>query len=221
MKLLENVLELIAPYDCVACGEEGALLCSKCGLDAFEAIPSRCYRCKKVTEDFSVCRECRKINRLSYVWVCTEYSGVAKKIIYALKFQSARSAATVIAQQMSERLPHLPNDVVVTHIPTATKRRRQRGFDHAGQIAAQLARITDLDYKPLLLRVTQTRQVGASRDVRRNQLNDAFTARSSVVGQVVLLVDDIVTTGATLESAAVELKQAGAKRVYAVTFAQK
>lgn len=222
MKIIEGLLNLIAPHDCLVCKKEGVLLCEACVVQTCLPIPERCYRCKKHSSDYAVCQTCRKSSSLHHVWARMEYNNVAKQLIHKLKFQSARSAATIMAEMMYEVLPILPSGTTVSYIPTATIRKRQRGFDHAKLIATELAEILGLRASALLVRSGQTRQLGSNREQRLKQLQGAFIARSNnVAGACVVLVDDIVTTGASLESAAAELKKQGAKKVYAITFAQK
>ena len=98
-----------------------------------------------------------------------------------------------------------------------------RGYDHAALLARELARHTELTTMPVLRRVGQTRQVGATRSQRLKQLEGAFYVRrpEEIQGKKILLVDDLVTTGATLEAAARCLRLAGARTVSAVVFAQK
>lgn len=222
MKLIERFLDVIAPYNCVGCGLEGSLLCQNCQLEQCEFIPPRCYRCKKLTQDFATCEKCRSTSNLRHLWVRTEYSDAAKKLIYQMKFKSARDGAKEIAVLMDEALPILPKDTIVVHVPTVGQRRRQRGFDHAEYIAHEFTKRRQLNHQKLLGRQGNQRQVGASREVRLKQLEEAFYVRKAVTkGYHVLLVDDIVTTGGTLEAAAKTLKQSGAVQVDAVVFAQK
>jgi ComF family protein len=128
-----------------------------------------------------------------------------------------------MAQYMSETLPSFDKSVFIVHVPTATARIRQRGYDQAELIAKNLARTRKLKYSPVLARLGQTRQVGAKRSSRLKQMQNAFYARKPqlIKGSHIILVDDVTTTGATLEAAARVLKLAGAKTVAAITFAQK
>jgi ComF family protein len=113
-------------------------------------------------------------------------------------------------------------NAVVVHIPTATTRVRTRGYDQAKLIARQGARHARLPRASLLLRLGQQRQVGLKREQRLSQLENAYRIRNEhrVRGAHIVLVDDVATTGATLEAAAKALKAAGAKRIEAVVFAQ-
>lgn len=223
MFILERLISAIAPHICLGCGVEGAVICDWCLPDFATPLPARCYRCKVQTQNSLVCKKCGRDSRLKHVWVRTGYGGPAKQLIRDFKFARKQAAAQPLARLTVECLPFLSPDTVVTHVPTATTRIRQRGYDHAQLLARILAREQKLTYLPLLARMGSARQVGSPRGVRLVQLSDAFRIikPDSIRGASILLVDDIVTTGGTLESAARRLKQAGAKQVDAVVFAQK
>jgi len=152
--------------------------------------------------------------------VATEYDATGKKLVSALKFSGVQAAAEPMAILLAALLPS-GTDVVVP-VPTATSRARLRGYDQAVLLAKQLARQAGADYLPCLLRRGQHRQVGASRGQRLTQMQDSFMLRrmDRLAGRHVILVDDVLTTGATLEAAAALIKKAGAKRVGAVVFAR-
>jgi len=120
------------------------------------------------------------------------------------------------------QLINLPENTIVVPIPTATSRVRERGYDHARLMGRDIANSNNLRLVTGLSRLDQARQVGAKRDVRLSQLKGAFrvSQRRLIVGAHILLVDDVLTTGATLEEAALTLKMAGAKKVDAIVFAQ-
>ena len=181
-------------------------------------MPSRCFRCRCLTGEYAACRSCR--SPLRHVWVTTEYDGLARQPLHSYKFQRARAAAATLAQNITDTLPYLPSDTVVTYVPTATKRMRVRGYDHAELIAREVAEMKSLPFRRLASRLTQSRQVGASRAVRLKQLDGAFGLVDEAPRRV-LIIDDVVTTGATLEAMAVLLRRAGARDVSAAVFAQK
>lgn len=223
MFLTERFISLLAPHDCLGCGREGPLVCGWCLPDAAVPLPARCYKCHAYSPGSITCAKCRRSSRLNHVWAASEYEGLAKQLVYSLKFGRSQAAAIPIAALMAEALPWLSPDILIAHIPTATSRRRQRGYDHAQLLAKQLARAKDLRQMTLLGRRGQSRQVGAKRQERLRQLEGAYYARHPklITGSHIMLVDDITTTGATLEAAAQVLKRAGAKTVDAVVFAQK
>lgn len=223
MQITERLISLVAPHNCLQCDKEGSLLCEWCVPDAIAVLPERCYRCKKASVDSSVCQSCRRVSKLRHVWVRTNYEIIAKDLIYKLKFERAQAAASSIAMLMDETLPWLSPDTLVVHVPTASSRYRLRGYDQARLLAQEIARNSNLRHLSLLARVGQSRQVGAKRDIRLKQLENAFRPRHEylIKGASILLVDDIVTSGGTLEVAAKMLKKAGAKSVDAIVFAQK
>jgi ComF family protein len=156
------------------------------------------------------------------VFVAKAYIGAAKELVWRLKYSGAQAAAKIMAREMAAALP--PNrdkGTIIVPVPTASSRVRQRGYDQASLLARELSKITGVPVKKLLTRLGASQQVEADRDVRRSQLQDAFIARKprKLVDQTIVLVDDVLTTGATFESAARCLANAGATRIVGVAFA--
>ena len=221
MPLLESILSVIAPHDCLGCGQEGAILCDNCAQLMLPSIPERCYICHGISANFRTCSSCRRKSSLYAVFVRTRYEGVAKDLVGMLKFNRVYAGGKTIAGNMHELIPGAI-DCVLVPVPTATVRRRQRGYDQSELITTAIARQAYLPVLTPLSRRGQTRQVGTKRAERLAQLQDAFFVPHPhrVAGMHVLLVDDVLTTGATLESAARVLRGAGARRVSAIVFAQ-
>lgn len=216
--MLEKIISLIAPHSCLGCTAEGALLCRNCALQLPPIVP-RCYHCAASTKDYRTCPACRRTSALFQVWAVTAYDGVAKALVRKLKYERARQGGRDMADCLVRLLPD--NDWVVCHVPTATVRVRQRGYDQAQLMAKMIATRRGWPREVLLARFGQQRQVGQRRLTRHEQLKDVFVVRSlqQVKGKHVLLIDDVITTGATLEAAAQALKRAGARRVSAAVFA--
>jgi len=216
--LLQTLLAKLAPYECLGCAAEGRLLCLNCAA-SLSRLPERCYRCRRLSVGNKTCASCRSKSNLYAVRAATNYSGLAKELVWRLKFSGAQLAAQEMAALM--RLPS-NEPIVLVPIPTATSRRRRRGYDQAYLLAKAVARQYHLSYGTYLRRSGQQHQVGASRQQRITQLQTAYRciAPQRIAGAHVLLVDDVLTTGATLEATAKVLKQAGAKRVSALVFAQ-
>lgn len=109
---------------------------------------------------------------------------------------------------------------MVGSVPTVPSHIRQRGYDHAGLLAKHLARVRQLPYASLLVRKTTDRQVGATRRQRHAQAIAAFGVKTGApIPRAVLLFDDVITTGSTIEAAARQLKNAGVETVYAAAIA--
>jgi ComF family protein len=239
MNIIEQIVRIFAPHLCVDCGMEAdRLLCASCA-GALSRLPSRCYRCLRPTAKYGMCDACAPQSALRYVLAAVSYRAAAKDLVHGLKFQRAQAAAGEMAgvlaplltgawgatcnDLLASNVPRgmLPN-VVLVHVPTATSRVRARGYDQARLLARELSRRTGLPHQTLLARAGQVRQVGAGRTARLQQLRQAFrpVRPAAIIGRHVVLVDDVLTTGATLEMAAQALRRAGAAQVSAVVFAQ-
>jgi competence protein ComFC len=144
------------------------------------------------------------------------FEGVPRELIVALKFRHHQSAAAVLAAQMVRRL-RLEHVDVVTWAPTSARRVRRRGYDQAEAIARAIARQLGVPCRRLLYRAHGGPQTGKSRADRL--AGPAFRARQPRSGLSVLVVDDVVTTGATLRTAAEALRSAGVAHVELVAAA--
>jgi ComF family protein len=220
MKIAERLISVLAPHCCLGCGNEGAVVCRQCLAD-LPSLAGRCYRCHLPCPGQAICAVCRSSGQLQDVTACTRYDGVAKAAIRALKFSGAQATAVSLARQMSRLVPPSQN-VYITPIPTATSRRRTRGYDQAVLLSLAIVRQTRAVYLPCLTRHGQAHQVGSNRQARLQQLVNAFRAKRllQVRGAHIILIDDVLTTGATLEAAAAVLYMAGAQSVEAIVFAQ-
>lgn len=221
MSLLDALIGKIAPHDCLGCGAEGHLLCAACG-SQLALLPERCYRCLEISPGALTCAACYPASRLYRVQAATVYGGSAKALIWRLKLAGAQAAAHVMAKHMAPLVKRGSQKPLVVPVPTATSRSRQRGYDQAKLLARELACQARLPYLDCLSRHGQTHQHGLPRQERLAQLRSAFHAKQpwAIADAHILLVDDVVTTGATLEAAAATLESAGAARIDAVVFAR-
>ncbi len=222
MRLVEHFYRLIAPSHCMGCQTEGPLLCLWCVDDLLPAEESRCYRCNRLSKGGQVCPACRRKTALKHVFTRTEYTSASKELVHKMKFSYSGEAADLIARELMSTIPALPANTLIVHVPTITSHVRQRGFDHAARIAREFSKLSGYRHVPALTRLGQHRQVGSKRKERLESMDGAFRAKAGFLLQnrPVLLIDDVLTTGATLESAARTLKEAGAKSVDAAVFAR-
>ncbi len=220
--MLAQLVALAVPPRCAACRAPGpraaGVLCAACRR-ALPWLPDSCCercalprhrgRCPAADAPFAA------------AWAAVAYEGAARDVLHALKFSGARPLAAVMAAQIAAGAPPgLLRTGAVVPVPAHPGRRRARGFDPAELLARALARRTGLPYAPVLRRGGgAVRQLGAPRDVRRAPGRLPITARHPAP-QAVVLVDDVHTTGATLEACATALRQAGARRIVAITWAR-
>jgi ComF family protein len=230
MSTINSLLSLIAPHQCLGCSQEGSLLCSPC-LRGLVISTDRCYSCQRPAPDGLTCTGCYKRSYVFQVQAAASYTGLAKELVRKLKFSGAQAAVRpmavcmaqlILAASRTNSVTRQPLAVVVVPVPTASSRQRRRGYDQANLLARALARHQNLDYLPCLRRLGQAHQVGAGRAQRLAQLAGAFVVvrPERIRGKHVVLVDDVITTGATFEAAARVLRQAGAARVSAIAFAR-
>ena len=220
---LDSLVGVLAPHQCIACGLEGSLLCVLCLGAAGDPLPPRCAGCHKLSEASQTCKSCKQWLVVDSVFVATAYEGIYEDLLFALKFDCKRQAAEPIAKIMSKSAIDINKEAVLCPVPTAPSRIRQRGFDHTKLITKKISKNLNMEINSFLSRNTNTRQFGASRANRLRQMeNEFYLAKGSEVkNKDIVLIDDVITTGATLSGCARILKKSGAKSVRAIVFAQK
>ncbi len=216
-----ELLAIVAPPACIACraplARADAVLCGAC----LRALPWlrgwRCPRCALPRHGRGGCAAAAA--GFDWAWAAMAYDGTARALVQALKLRAALPAAGVMAAQIAATLPEefLPGAVVVP-VPPQPSRRRQRGFDPAGALARSLAPRLALPLVPALVRHDRAgRQARAGRIARREE-GRIVVAAARAIGAPALLVDDVHTTGATLDACARALLGGGCEQVVAVTY---
>jgi ComF family protein len=222
------LLDLLFPPRCVGCQEEGPFLCSTCLSQATPLTPPFCVLCGEPTSALSVlCRNCRETPLcIDGIRSAFYYQGVIREAIHKLKYQYLKAVAPPLARLLADYLSRtpLPADVLVP-VPLHPRRLRERGYNQAALLAKELGRLTGLPVAEGALRRARSTQAQArapGREQRRSNVAGAFICRPEAVEEKrVLLVDDVCTTGFTLEACAVALKDAGAATVWGLTVARE
>ena len=216
-RLVSNVL---APHYCCSCGRIGAILCESCKYDITSELYEACILCNKLAKAAgSLCNTCKA--SFDHAWVVGSRTGALKELIDVYKFERTRQAYVHLADLLDATLPVLPADIEVIPIPTIAKHTRARGYDHMQLITQELANKRGLSHSTPLKRATTTVQQGANRRKRQEQAQAAFKVHGVLKGKRYLLVDDICTTGATLEYAARTLRKAGASDIWVAVIASQ
>jgi len=196
------------------------------------AAPPLCAACRRPCAlEAVVCERCaRRLERsqpllgagppgADRAWSAASHDGVARELVVALKFRRLLPVAEAMAARIHDLAPpHLLSGTVVP-VPPAPARQRRRGFDPAGELAVALAARAELPLAPCLSRASGRRQVGRGRAGRLG--SPPRVGATEPAPRSVLLVDDVLTTGATVSACAQALRAAGAARVVAVTFARR
>ncbi|HUX67373.1 MAG TPA: ComF family protein [Terriglobales bacterium] len=187
--------------------------CRQCGQAlAAASADGRCLRCQAAPPAYASAQS------------AAPYRGEARALIHLLKYRGVVPIAGWWAERLARLVPALPQPPeLVVPVPLGRRRRRQRGYNQSGEMARRLARRLGCAYAPRGLRRRRETapQTGLDAAARERNLADAFVgARRRVAGKRVLLVDDVLTTGATARAAAAALLDAGALRVDVVTAAR-
>lgn len=218
------------PPICASCRRRGTWLCDRCRATARSVPRPICHRCgQSSVEPFFTCENCADWpSGIGSVRAAFVFGGAIREQVHRFKYQGEFARATTIATLMFERIvahefvDHTSWDLVA-HVPLHSRRRRQRGFDQADLIARHLAEHLDLPRISGLFRIRDTpSQVGRGTAERRENVRDAFGWRGEPLnGQKILVLDDVITTGATMIAASQPLLQAGAGRIDGFAFARE
>jgi ComF family protein len=211
-------LDALFPRCCAGCAAGPWPFCERCSAELTPLGPPRCERCGRPSPGPVLsCRDCPPA-ALASARAPFLYAGPAKAAIRRLKFSGWRAVAAALADAMVTAGPFDAD--VITWVPLARGRLAERGYDQARALAAGVSRGLGLPAAPLLRRITSTApQARRAAEERRVAMAGAFEARRIVSGRV-LLVDDVLTTGATAASCASALLASGARSVSLVTAAR-
>jgi ComF family protein len=210
--MINKLLQIIAPHHCYGCHKTGTLLCDNCKYDIVDESFEACIVCLSPSS-VGICEGCR--TSYERAWFVGERTQVLERLIDALKFKRARSSSESLAALLDMRLPALPSDVVIVPVPTLRRHIRQRGYDHCLLIAQNLSARRGAPIERLIDRRTLTVQLGKNKKDRLSQAKESFVcSRPLDPERTYLLVDDVVTTNATVRYAAAALRDAGAQRVW-------
>lgn len=219
------VAETLFPARCIGCGLRESALCTGCRAELPYLPRGVCARCAGALGARGVCSGCRRLSpALSSVRAPLAYHGAARAAVLTLKFRSGRYLAPLMGELLRQELATRPlrADVVVP-VPLAAGRLRQRGFNQALLLASQVAPAVHACVSAnALRREDRAAQQTLSAAERLVNLRGSVKCQrpAEVQGKRVLLVDDVVTTGATLSACADALAQAGARRISALAFAR-
>ena len=224
--LYRYVLDIFIPPCCVACNKVETWLCDEC----LQEIPlldvQICPRCGRPEKGSQLCDVCKNsplhVNPIRSAFL---FEGHIRGVIHALKYRGAKSIAQVLRKRMATAWHYyaMESDVIVP-VPLYANREIKRGYNQATVIANALGYEVHIPVtEQALVRVRNTAsQTKLNRQERQKNVSDAFicTENAMFVGKRVTLVDDVATTGATLDACAVTLLNSGAKSVNAFTLAR-
>ena len=226
VQIPDLLLDLLFPRFCVGCGTEGDFLCGSC----IETLPHLqlpfCDRCGLPIPENSICPDCQNLPlTIDGIRSLYLHEGLAREAIHSLKYKNMKALAKPLAALMSNYFKANPFEIdTLLAAPMHAKRLRTRGYNQPELLAHELSHLTGLYFaKDSLIRTKNTTsQVSLSADDRRNNVNGAFQCKDGFFrDRKVLLIDDVCTTGATLNACAIALKEGGAASVWGLTLSRE
>ncbi|PLX25742.1 hypothetical protein C0580_01545 [Candidatus Parcubacteria bacterium] len=217
-KILQNFLDFIWPQFCLGCKTEGALCCGFCLNDILLQENNKISWPDKDKLYFEACYVC-----------CDYHNKLLQKIIKNYKYSYLENMADLlvdILEKQSRRLS-LPKNTIISNVPLHKRKRKIRGFDQTEILAKKLAQRLNLKYSPMLVRKRHTKaQARLSKEQRQKNISNAFeinkkdSLKNSKSPKKILLLDDVTTTGSTLNQASKALKEAGYKNIFCLAIAK-
>jgi len=231
-KFVDSIVGDIFPenFTCIACQAEmdhdsRYSLCDKC-MDRLEFIGNKsCELCgAKIFADTKICIDCMANSRIiERNYSALVYSGEIKKIVHAYKYLGHKYLSKPLGNILYDKYVEVNNEIdadIIIPVPLNINRERERGFNQVTLMLKQFEKCRDIIDDKVLVRIKDTpQQMSLAKEKRRENVEGAFEIKdeSAVKGANVLLVDDIYTTGATMDECARVLYRAGANNVCSMT----
>src|SRR3989338_5170220 len=229
-KLSRFALDVLFPKICLGCGIEGAFCCTSC-LVTLEEIPPSCFVCERRSPDGWTCDTCRRQTPIRRFMAPLKFNQtLVRNLLHAFKFQGVSEMGETLAEpvvcglSMYQFLPYPPESIFLVPLPLRPKRLRERGFNQAELLAEAIGRKTGIRLDTKILERTANRPPQTSikrKEEREKNVEGVFRARAPLDSRTIyILVDDVATTGATLNDAARALRAGGAHKIWAITAAR-
>jgi ComF family protein len=228
--MLKNLFNLVMPPKCLACNnivEEQGIICANCYPDLSVIGTHKCHRCGLPFEfdhgPKAICATCTTDKpKFDMARAFCAYEGLGGDLATKLKFGDKTSLAPYMARLMCVAGSGLIKKAdVITAVPLYRTRKLKRKYNQAALLAQYIAKYSGIKYEPFLLkRIKNTKQQTKLSKLQRQQnVAGAFEAKT-LQGKRVLVIDDVMTTGATMSACARALKKQGTKKVYGLVFAR-
>jgi competence protein ComFC len=228
LKKAHIVLDMLFPSSCPVCEKSSddhrtSPLCSSCWKKIHKHNGGGCRICASVTDydSTAVCKECRSIKPVfDRVIAYGIYDGVMKETVHLMKFKQLKRLAKVLGQELTSI--DVPTSDSIVPVPLSIKGLRKREFNQSAIMARELSKKTGIPlYLNGLRKVKETLpQSSLSKNERVRNVKGAYISDGGVQGKRIILVDDVVTTAATVNECAKVLKKAGASTVVVVAAAR-
>ena len=220
-------LDLLFPQRCVGCGKEGNFICQSCCSSLPRVMPPLCLKCGRPQPSGILCPSCVGWQaEIAGIRSPFRFEGTVRQAVHQLKYKNLRALAAPLAKMLNDYLiaNPIPAEVLVP-VPLHRKRLRERGYNQSSLLAKELGKLINspVVYDCLIRQQNTPPQARtATVDERRKNVADAFTCVGERLrNQQVLVIDDVSTSGATLDACAQALKAAGAVSVWGLVLARE
>ena len=223
MNLFKTILEAFYPNVCLGCSEI---------IESGDSLCEYCHNMLDITAKDKLCLKCglrkKKCDCSKYIF-CFDgciapfyYSGIAKRMMYRFKFRREEYISDYFAQQMALCIKQNYHNIVfdtVVYVPMGKLRELRRGYNQSKVLAEKISKLLNLPMAEDVLQAKGRRKIqhNLSHDKRFLNVKDKYYCKIPLKGKTVLLIDDIKTTGATLNQCALQLLKGGALSVYCAT----
>ena len=223
---LQNISSYFIKHECVSCGS---------GVPSGKALCFECNREMSMIEQTSACNKCGRYCMTEYCYFCIKspplftmakafciYGVQSASVIKQFKYHNNKLCLNFIAEKIQPLMEHFPSIDIITSVPMNNIKEYIKSYNHAGKLAYKLAGNFNMTFQPFLLkrRFAWKRQAVSNRMERFQNIAGVFTCKEKISGKNILLNDDAITTGATVDEWAKALFSAGAKSVFVLTFAK-
>lgn len=234
-KLKDFILDLLFPKFCLGCQKEGFYICHQC----FEKIEinkfSNCFICGKRTSDNQVCQNCQRKTKLTGLLIASDWENLLlRQIIYEYKYRFIKDLSKPLGQIMINYLKShqlinsSTNQIILIPIPLHSRRFVWRGFNQAELLAQEVGKYFNLSVRTDILK--RTRHTLPQMDIkeqkeRQENISQAFSwnpdfNQEIIKNKIIILIDDVCTTGSTLEECAKIFKPLKPKEIWGLVIAR-
>ena len=223
-KISDFILDTIFPKFCINCGQEGKWICVDCVKKIIFIQKRTCPSCNRLNKTGKFCQKCRKKSSLAGIISAAYYDGILKEAIHKFKYEGFFDISHELGKMLSKSVQknHFGSAILIP-VPLHKKRLNFRGYNQSLLLCREIAKKGNFIINKNLIRIKNTKpQIELPGRARRKNIKKAFLWKggNEIRKRVVLLVDDVYTTGSTLEECAAELKQAGAEEVWGIVLAK-
>jgi len=216
--MLKAIADILFPKYCLVCGKPGFSICSYCKKKLIPSIPE-CYLCRRISNGYKTHSNCKKDLSLDFLFYAWRYTSISSGLIKVLKYKGAFNIQNELGELLKERLlqtkflENFKNPLLIP-LPLHKKRLKERGFNQTELIGIEISRLFNIPYDTSLLKRDLYSSPQAKKDVMERQVLDKRTFSfdhskylKDYKSKEIILVDDVITTGTTLDIACKAIKK--------------